>query len=894
MTNECGSNGALPNYYRYWGKARKDEELDGADYHLLVYHSLDVAAVASVWWDHSPALRNSFKALAEDVPMPHLKAWVLFFIALHDYGKFDIRFQRKVISVWEKAQEGLGSEGNLPTPFDCKSYDHGSAGLFWFEGDEKEQESLSDEGWISQFVELAGGDDKAREAWLAWVKAVTGHHGFVYSEYQFPDEIPSKLGSYIGYTFEEGDRSARLAWRRELERLFLEPVGLSLSDSPPAPSPLLAGFCSVADWLGSRSDETNFYYKSEPVGDLRAYFQLKCSEDAPRVLALAGITGLPKPFGGVQALLRPGFQPRQLQTLVNDLPVSRGLTIVEAPTGSGKTEMALAYAWRLIEKGLADSIVVAMPTQATANAMLTRLEQLATTLFGDKPNVILAHGNARFNEEFIKLKKSGDTAQGKEEAWAQCNEWLGQSRKRIFLGQIGICTIDQVLVSVLPVKHRFVRGFGVGRSVLIVDEVHAYDAYMYGLLQAVLKAQHDSGGSSILLSATLNNKLRRDLLVTYGAAGKTDVSELPYPLISWSGMQEVRSFTLPADELPEKRSVEIECLLSDDLLPDNALCHRIVNAAEQGAQVAIICNLVDVAQQLARDLQGLTNAPVELFHARYCLHDRQQKEEKVLNHFGTGERNGGRILVATQVVEQSLDVDFDWVITQLCPVDLLFQRIGRLHRHNRPQRPAGFESPICSVLLPHGTDYGTHGLIYGNTRVLWRTAQKLQALANRPLVFPGAYRDWIESIYSEEPWGSEPADVEAGYAEFENKVFNKRSMAGQMLRWANDWAMLDGDENIRAVTRDGEFNLTVIPFRDSMNGKQLLDGSLFENQTEWQQAESLTMNSVGVPKSWGKYLPEMKDGQIWLAMEKKGDRWSVSAKNMEFSYHPIWGMEKLQ
>jgi CRISPR-associated endonuclease/helicase Cas3 len=248
--------------------------------------------------------------------------------------------------------------------------------------------------------------------------------------------------------------------------------------------------------------------------------------------------------------------------------------------------------------------------------------------------------------------------------------------------------------------------------------------------------------------------------------------------------------------------------------------------------------------------------------------------------------------VATQVVEQSLDVDFDWLITQLCPVDLLFQRMGRLHRHNR-KRPAGFETPLCTVLLPTGTDFGTHGLIYANTRVLWRTAQNLQNCPGVTLIFPEAYRDWIEHVYSEDPWGIEPAEIESGFAEFENRLIEKRGMARQMLKWAEDAALQDSDEKIRAVTRDGEFNLTVVPFLETTSGKPLLDTTLFENISEWQQAEALAMNSVGVPISWGKFLPEAdKEGRIWLAMQENGEQWNVQVKDIGLTYHPEWGMEK--
>ena len=880
----------IPAYFRYWGKAKPSTE-EGPQYHLLPYHSLDVAAVADLWWNQSPAIRRSFMQYSGNLSTTQMKAWVIFFIALHDYGKFDIRFQRKAIPVWETLQVDTEKTNTLPTVDACKTYDHGSAGLYWFNEDREDTKKSEILDWASQLADLIEDSNDDSTAWLAWIRQVTGHHGFVHGN-NLP--VPNHNFSItVDKSFPKQDQIARRAWLSKLEKLFLQPAGLSLTNTPPEPSPLLAGFCSIADWLGSRSDETNFSYVAEPIHDLQDYFDKKLHQDAARVLALAGVATKTKPFEGMQALLKHGFKPRQLQTLVNELPLSAGLTIVEAPTGSGKTEMAIAYAWRLLSENIADSIIVAMPTQATANAMLLRLKKLAKTLFDNNPNLILAHGNARFNEAFINLKQAGDTAQGDEEAWAQCNEWLGQSRKRIFLGQIGICTIDQALVSVLPVKHRFVRGFGLGRSILIVDEVHAYDAYMYGLLTAVLKAQHQAGSSSILLSATLNSKLRNDLLKTYRKTPETEKSSLPYPLISWADEQIIQAFILPKDELPPEREVQLEHYSSENLLPNVELYQRIINAAENGAKITIICNLVDIAQYLVQVFQERASVPVDIFHARYCLHDRQKKENAVLENFGSeSKRASGRILVATQVIEQSLDVDFDWIITQLCPVDLLFQRMGRLHRHDRT-RPTGLESPLCTVLLPNGTDFGAHGLIYANTRVMWRTSQKLQHCPNNKLKFPHAYRDWIEDIYAEDAWGTEPEEIEAGYAEFENTIFNKRTLAGQMLKWANNKALQDSDEKIRAVTRDGEFNLAVVPYLQTSSGKLLLDGSVFEAKAERQQLEALAMNTVGVPKSWGKYLPAADDEErIWLAMQADGAFWEAQCKDMIISYHPELGMEK--
>lgn len=879
----------VPNYLRYWGKAEKD----GSRYHLLPYHCLDVAAVVSAWWESSQTIRRSFRALA-GIEEGKLKAWVLFFTALHDYGKFDVRFQLRVRAIWEKLYPGAGTcRGLLPSPADCKRYYHGEFGLFWVVQDHGDIMGIESQGSNVGLCFLDDADEPFSSkwrAWKTWLEAVTGHHGQIkQAEYVADGSLPLTCDA----AYASVDRQVRRDWVYALSRLFLEPAGLSLDNTPPSCSPLMAGLCSVADWLGSRCDDLNFTFHSEPR-DLDDYFAEKVADDAPRILAFSGVISAPHPYSGVTTLLDPGRSPRSVQTLVDDLPLKPGLTIVEAPTGSGKTEAALSYAWRLLAAGLADSIVFALPTQATANAMLGRAELAAGKLFEDHPNVLLAHGSAKFNEAFVALKHAALAGYEKEDGWVQCSEWLAESRKRVFLGQIGVCTIDQILISVLPVRHRFVRGFGLGRSVLIVDEVHAYDAYMYGLLEEVLKQQRLSGGSAILLSATLPERLRHQLCGAWSAEPKSIGENAPYPHVAWTSGDSVIPFELHPNELPPDVTVKIEPLRLPEMRPDDALLTRAVAAAEAGVQVAIICNLVDVAQVLARELRLKTSVPVDLFHARYCYVHRRDKELDAICHFGPGgPRATGRILVATQVVEQSLDVDFDWIITQLCPIDLLFQRMGRLHRHDRPKRPAGFESPLCTVLLPEEDDYGLHNLIYGNTRVLWRSATKLLSNKKGTIVFPEAYRTWIEPIYSEQEdgWESEPESVGQGYREFKDDEQVRRYKARYMVETAAN-PFSDTDGNVTALTRDGGMRITVVPFCKTEKGSLLMDGSVREELDEHKRLEALSLNGVGVPESWSYCFDTDDEGRCWLEMERDGVGFRGSSKGVVFRYHKDTGLER--
>lgn len=861
---------------RYWGKA--DEKYVGPQtWHPLAYHCLDVAAVAESWWITCPPLQRNFLAAfaCETSQGEKLRAWMQFFVALHDLGKFDLRFQLKappaVAAAWrpfEKKDHGL-------SPKEITEFDHGHAGIAW-----AKQEYQT---WLKP----SSIESTVWEHWQPWLAAVTGHHGDFY-----PPRMDG-LALNTDETLIEHDRDARHAFVDVLENLFIKPVGLSLQDLPPPCSThartLLAGFCAVCDWIGSNAEV--FDYRA-PDTALPDYYNARLAQiRSSALLARFGLLATASAYSGVSALLNSNESPRGIQTQIDDLPATPGLTLIEAPTGSGKTEAALAYAWRLLDAGVADSIVFALPTQATANAMLLRAEAFAGQVFGNA-NVVLAHGKRQFNEAFQKLAESGKrtTSQGKVEAAVQCAAWLANSRKRVFLGQVGVCTVDQVLLSVLPVRHKFVRGFGLAKSVLIVDEVHAYDAYMHGLLGEVLRQQKATGGSAILLSATLPANLRTKLLQTWDASGQDDA---PYPALWHATSGIVIPRTVSDAQQPKRREVEIECLKLVDAFPDTDLIERIIKAAEAGAQVAIVMNLVDSAQRLAQQLRNQTTVSVELFHARFRFIDRQKKERATLEHFGReAARLTGRILVATQVVEQSLDLDFDWMLTQICPVDLLFQRLGRLHRHAREQRPAGFESPRCTVLSVDGDDYGLHKLIYGNTRVLWRTEQLLNA-ADR-IVFPEAYRDWIEQVYQRDDWDNEPEKIALDYDEY-SIMQRTREKDAQQLTGMTVKSFRGEDERITGLTRDGEMSLNVLPL---LPDGRLLNGQSLADLPEREQAEALNLNAVPAPASWHKLLrdcPFDKEGPLagfWQLTLNATVPGSWSALNGKFHYSEDSGLEK--
>ena len=863
------------HYFQYWGKA--DSKYTGAtSWHPLVYHCLDVSAVAVSWWDASPTIQRTFLASFNypESQQCQLRAWTAFFVGLHDLGKFDVRFQLKAPDALAAAWQSFDEKDHGLSKKEITTFDHGWAGIAWANLEYR------------QWVRRSDPDREIWEQWQPWLAAVTGHHGDFYAP-KMPGLILDTDEAII-----DRDKNARNEYISALSRLFLEPAGLSLQATPPDCSPSaqswLAGFCAVCDWIGSNTDV--FAYQA-PKATLTDYLETRLKKiQEEDLLRRFGLLAKATAYKGMSALLKSNETPRGIQVRVDSLPAIPGLTLIEAPTGSGKTEAALAHAWRLLDEGVVDSVVFALPTQATANAMLTRIEAFAEQVF-DATNVVLAHGKRNFNDEFKRLIQRGQrqAAQGKIEASIQCAAWLANSRKRVFLGQIGVCTVDQVLLSVLPVRHKFVRGFGLNKSILIVDEVHAYDAYMHGLLGEVLRRQKATGGSAILLSATLPATVRTKLLGAWECSG---IDEAPYPVLWHATRGDVHCLTVPDDHRPAKREVEIKCLKLPNAFPNALALDSIISAAESGALVAVVLNLVDDAQRLALLLRSKTTLPVDVFHARYRFMDRQRKEEAVMKNYGRrAPRDKGRILVATQVVEQSLDLDFDWMLTQICPVDLLFQRIGRLHRHER-FRPVGFESPRCTVVSVERDDYGLHKLIYGNTRVLWRT-ERLLAGADT-IVFPEAYRDWIEQVYQRDDWADEPDAVFSDYLVWKGEQVRREAEARQFTTMTVS-TFRDEDETTTALTRDGEMSLTVLPIQPD---GRLLDGHLLSSFNELDLAETLNLHAVPAPASWKDRLAGCRlenEGslagyrQLEITPDGQG-RWLTV--NGKFRYSEDFGLER--
>lgn len=758
----------LPSYFKYWGKAKKNENgEDGDDYHLLVYHCLDVAAVADVWLDESNTLLRQIASYlnATEEQAKHI---CLFFILLHDLGKFDARFQNFREDIRQILQ---GDEWEIDP--DPTYYSHGSCGY-------------------RQFCEMFDTNEA--------MKAVAGHHGYCDTSlsYHDPDADDELL---------ELDEQARKEW----VEFCLE--FCQLNEVPDVGDiPMLAGLCSVVDWVGSAITD----FTTNPEINLQEYYQSvlpRAREELKQTGMIENLQG-----AGFQHLFKK-YTPRGIQTLLENMPLKAGLTLVESDTGSGKTEFALAYASSLIDAGLADGVVFGLPTQATANGLFSRVGDAADKLFPDA-KITLAHGKSKY----LISDESG---------------FLHQSNKRAFLGSMSVATIDQILMGVLGIRHQFVRSFGTRKSVLILDEIHCFNAYMMGLIEQVLKGQHQAYSSVILLSATLPYALKEKLLSTYQGNSLKNA----YPLISHTDLSgNTREFTLPKQVTNKTVSIETWC--SDDLLPTITQFQQISDWVLQGAMVGIICNTVKDAQRLYHQItKTYPNLIIDLFHARYTFSDRKKLEDKALNDYGKDAKRGGRLLIATQVIEQSLDLDFDVLISQIAPIEFLMQRIGRLWRHDRINtelypRTNSIKTPLFITLLPSKKitkntsieqlkqHYQGSGYVYQNIRLLYRTEQYLQS--SNQLCFPDCYREAIDYVHNELAIENEPA-VLTNVADEYSIQADGNNYTARCISNLQSKPLNDVDPRCALLTRDGEMSATVVLFK---NNGQLLHGGDFNEQQD--------------------------------------------------------------
>lgn len=927
-------------YHRFWAKTPPGEERNGK-FHLLPYHNLDVAAVAEALLRKDSLLRSR---LAERLQMREEAAIALIrtLLALHDVGKFSERFQSLSPEVAEVLRAPT-TDRDYVIRHDTLGYEAWTRHLFptfWKKGTLGLEERHEDRWDWSDYFEVL-------------MKPVTGHHG--------SPPTPEEL-SGADPQFSERSVQAATDFARETAKLLFDESALdgweySNVETARQASWLLAGLAVAADWMGSDMDR--FDYETEPM-PLSAYWEKRAWPQAERALAESGLTPPQVSADTGLEVLFPDYVPTPMQKYASEVPIADGpmLLILEDVTGSGKTEAAVTIAHRLMAAGKAEGLYIGLPTTATANAMYERLSGAYRRLFAEpeRASLALAHGARDLSGPFQdsigleqtesrpdRLEGGNGPGDGALTGEAQCAAWLADGRKKALLAHVGVGTVDQALLSTLPSDHQSLRLLGLGQNVLIVDEVHAYDPYMQRLLEGLLRFQAALGGSAILLSATLPKATRQSLADAFceGAGGDApnlggdELHKDKFPLatrITPKDNQEGGSLSGTETAVNEKpacldgaeirqgyrRSVNVNLIYRQE-----NVISRLADEAQKGRCACWIRNTVADAREgweRVRDhfksTEGLDPKHVTLFHARYCLSDRQAIEERVLQRFGKNSGPGqraGRVLIATQVVEQSLDLDFDYMITDLSPIDLIIQRAGREQRHLRDAEGRrlkteeeqdkdlqdGREGPELGVFGPPPVDdpreswymsyFPRAAYVYPHVGTLWRTARVLSKKGR--IRVPEEARALVEGVYGKNAEHI-PKPLQEASKEVKEERKKDRSIAtGNILRFDRGYGT-SADQGRwtsedRAPTRLGQPTTTVRLGR--ISGGEIVPWASGEN--DWRKSELRVRSSMiadATPRekrrreAIAQAEEEMPDGGRWsvlLPLEQADGKWVGRAQD---------------
>lgn len=755
----------------FWGKARGGAG-EGASHHALAFHALDVAAVAEVLLDLFPAVVTRFAAVS-GADAAEVRRLLVRLAALHDLGKYAAGFQAKVPALYPAVL------GALPDPVPLG--DHPAIGL----------RLMTDE--LRAAMEKLIADFSPFE-WKPLLMAVAAHHGRPVLDEEPSRRLPARA---IGLPSIAAARS----WIDLVIEIVPGPPFSGTMDETRAGSlsMMLAGFVNLADWIGSNQEV--FTYCAE--GDPFAYWREAARPRAREAVARAGLTTCAiSPDEGLRALTgRESPSPLQRWAETVALPASGPtLVLIEDMTGAGKTEAAVILAHRLMRAGRGDGIFVALPTQATANAMYRRLRGIHRRLFagGARPSLALAHGAARLDDQFTSSivavgrdepAYGDERGDGEETASAACAAWIADDRRKAFFADVGAGTIDQAFLAVLPAKFAALRLLGLSRRVLVVDEAHGYAAYEGEELARLIGFHAQQGGATIVLSATLPEVVKVRLV----GAFRHGAGIARAPRVAWSPAYPAATIVdgggAVAMQALATRSDRAACVEVARLCDAEAAMAEIVAAARAGAAVAWIRNSVDDCLEAHAALRAAGLAPV-LFHARFAMVDRQAIEARVMDLFGphsTPDGRRGRVIVASQVIEQSLDLDFDLLVSDLAPIDLLLQRAGRLWRHAGRERPVATArllvvSPDPAVAADRDwvqRAFPRGAFVYRNHALLWRTAEVLFAATR--VNAPGDIRPLVEAVYGRGALDAAPAGLDGRRAAAEGRDLADASMAEQNL-----------------------------------------------------------------------------------------------------------------
>ena len=863
------SDSSLERLLRCWGKTEKTTR----DFHPALFHMLDVGHVAQVLLRPPASSRwREVLATALGAETKTLGVWLPYVIAMHDIGKISAAFQSQIESQHERLKaEGFSFKGWRTS----LKVHHSQVGQVYVQRWEASELALPD-----NFRQM-------------WVDMVGGHHG-QFRRHSGVRRTRACLQKHEPPLWQQlRDVAAQV-----LQEHFLVPALYTLPEPGNISTATMAltGFTILCDWLGS--DERFFQPASD--FDLESYIP-ESRERAQRAVEAAGFLECSHSRAPIlfTALFPDKRPPRPLQEAMDMIPeetlATPCLAIIEAPTGEGKTEAALALAHRLAQASGTDEMYYALPTTATSNQMFVRLQKHLRDRLDLPTEIKLIHGQAFLVEDDLRIEPLDNAEQADQDAMV---EWF-TSKKRAILAPFGVGTIDQAELAALNVKHSALRLMGLAGKVVIFDEVHAYDTYMTTIVETLLQWLSALGTSVIILSATLPQAQRAALANAYGV----DVQAPPeqaqaYPSLWLFSQTQPPYHTTPTAYQPERCLAVRSLHLAEDA--SQAKAQWLLDAVAEGGCACWITNTVAQAQQVFEELtkyERSDDTDLTLLHARFPLENRQTRERQLSDMYGPDgvHRPKRGIVVGTQVLEQSLDLDFDVMVSDLAPVDLLLQRAGRLQRHDRT-RPASYaDRPtlwINTELDSAGElDLGVNRWIY-DAFLLRQTWQVLQG--RDEISLPGDYRELVEAVY-----GITEVSPDSPLAEAWGKLQIKRSDAIKEAKERlipepdSEWSFcsrmakltFEEDETgaswVVAQTRLGRESVNLIPLERDGDTARLFPT---EETVALDRRASRKMQLRLLRRHLRVSRPEI----VQALKEAPRPKLFTESPKLKWSYHPLW------
>lgn len=874
-----------PQARSLWAKTGGGEE--GNLWSPLYVHMADSALVARKLWDEwvSDSIKRQISDCVDgdDLAAASLVFWLA---GIHDIGKATPGFQYKVPERAEFVQEmGL----RLPSAH-MVSHPPSHANM----GEVILERKLDGRGW--DYSWSLGG-------------IVGSHHGVAPSDDGVLRDIESRSGNF---PIENMGDEGWISVQDELFAWMFDAAGVAEFEEQyqalAVPQPvqvLISALVIMSDWIASNSDFFPLTFRVESWEEFRlradaawVSFALPSSWHAEN-RELEDEDFFHRRFAGLPENAR--LRPAQLEALRAALSMDDpGLLIIEAPMGNGKTEASLLCAEVMAAKSGAGGVAYLLPTMATSNAMFSRVEEWLKTVpdskGGSMKSMQLLHSKAALNPDYSKLRSWGSTWMGDEakanvEEGVVAHQWFA-GKKRGLLSSFVVGTVDQLLMAALKVKHVQLRHLGLAGKVVVVDEVHAYDAYMNTYLDRILTWLGAYGVPTILLSATLPANRRDELIHAYRGrdrksarnnSRRKDIPQAPceesgcpaYPLITtttYAGVLDQGMYRT-CEDLSAGTNVIVQEMEDDD----RTLVSQLNDLLSDGGCVCVLRDTVSRAQSTYQQLKKAFGAScVKLVHSRFIAVDRMRNDAELLRLLGpdSDSRPDKLIVVGTQVIEQSLDIDFDAMITDIAPIDLLLQRMGRLHRHQRGEeqshRPKKLRQARCYVVGVEDWNQAPPKIAKGIDNVypkalLWRSLLALRtkrdgadaAMINLPhdiamlveLVYSldnnrgwslsaNAGQKWTDALQSAEKELLESRESAQGRARAWLLDKPKKRKGSSLIGWLrNSYSALDDvrgraavretDESIEVVAvqeLEGEFKL--LPWAVNAQGRRPTEDSL--------------------------------------------------------------------